>query len=110
VAAEQVATYVPMPMPFVFNVMEGKRARLVQIKVQLLIRGRANELLVKKHIPLLQDTLVSVFSAASAEQLRSPEGRTKLREFSLQALNEATTKYEKKALVDSVLFTGFVLQ
>jgi flagellar FliL protein len=110
VAAVQAATYIPMPMPFVFNVMEGKRARLVQIKVQLLVRGRENELLVKKHVPLLQDTLVRVFAAATAEQLRSPAGKTELREFSLQALNEATTKYEKKALIDSVLFTGFVLQ
>jgi flagellar FliL protein len=106
----ETASYVPMPRPFVFNVMDGKRDRLVQIKVQLLIRGNDKVSLAKKHIPLLEDTLVRVFSAASVEQLRSPEGKQELRAFSLKAINEVTTKYENKALVDSVLFTGFVLQ
>ena len=102
--------YVAMPRPFVFNVMDGKRDRLVQIKVQLMVRGNEKSLLAKKHIPLLEGTLVRVFGAATAEQLRSPVGKTQLREYSLQALNEATAKVENKALIHSVLFTGFVLQ
>lgn len=103
-------TYVAMPRPFVFNVMDGKRDRLVQIKVQLMVHGSANALLAKKHIPLLEGTLVRVFGAATAEQLRSPVGKAQLREYSLQALNEATAKVENKELIYSVLFTGFVLQ
>jgi flagellar FliL protein len=109
-SAELSASYVPMPRPFVFNVMDGKRDRLVQIKVQFLVRGSGKVTLAKKHIPLLEDTLVRVFAAASADQLRSPEGKTELREFALKALNEVTTKYENQALIDAVLFTGFVLQ
>jgi len=104
------ATYVAMPRPFVFNVMDGKRDRLVQIKVQLMVRGSDNELLAKKHIPLLEGTLVRVFGAATVEQLRSPTGKGQLRAHSLKALNEATAKVEKKALIHAVLFTGFVLQ
>ena len=105
-----VATYVPMPRPFVFNVQDGKRDRLVQIKVQLMVRGSSHAAALRKHIPLLEGTLVSVFSAATVEQLRSPTGKEELREYALKALNEATNKVEKKALIDSVLFTGFVLQ
>ncbi len=104
------ATYVAMPRPFVFNVMDGKRDRLVQIKVQLLVRGTDNETLAKKHIPLLEGTLVRVFGAATVEQLRNPQGKEQIRAGSLTALNEATTKLEGKAIIESVLFTGFVLQ
>jgi len=104
------AIYVAMPRPFVFNVMEGKRDRLVQIKVQLLVRGEANETLAKKHIPLLEGTLVRIFGATPVEQLRSPEGKDKLRESALEALNAATKKREGKGLIQTVLFTGFVLQ
>ncbi|MCW8996511.1 MAG: flagellar basal body-associated FliL family protein, partial [Psychromonas sp.] len=96
--------------PFVFNVMEGKRERLVQIKVQLVVHGSENALLLKKHIPLLEATLVRVFSAASAEQLRSPAGKKELREYSFQALNEVISQVENAKLISSVLFTGFVLQ
>ncbi len=104
------ATYVAMPRPFVFNVQDGKRDRLVQIKVQLMVRGSKNAELAKKHIPLLEGTLVRVFGAATVEQLRSPAGKGQLRIYSLEALNEATSRVENKALIHSVLFTGFVLQ
>jgi flagellar FliL protein len=104
------ASYVAMPRPFVFNVMDGKRDRLVQIKVQLLVRGSENEALAKKHIPLLEGTLVRIFGAATVAQLRAPEGKDQLREAALEALNESTKRLEGKALIDTVLFTGFVLQ
>jgi len=104
------ATYVAMPRPFVFNVMDGKRDRLVQIKVQLMVRGTDNETLAKKHIPLLEGALVRVFGAATVPQLRSPEGKDQIREQALISLNEATKKLEGKELIHTVLFTGFVLQ
>ena len=104
------ASYVAMPRPFVFNVMDGKRDRLVQIKVQLLVRGSENENLAKKHIPLLEGALVRIFSAATVSQLRTPEGKEQIREFALKALNESTTKLEGKNIIHTVLFTGFVLQ
>lgn len=109
-ADNQPVTYVAMPRPFVFNVMDGRRDRLVQIKVQLMIRGDSNASLARKHTPLLEGTLVRVFGAATVEQLRTPTGKKQLRDFALKALNEATTKVENKALISAVLFTGFVLQ
>lgn len=110
-ASETVMTaYVAMPRPFVFNVPDGKRDRLVQIKVQLMVRGNDNADLAKKHIPLLEGTLVRVFGAATVEQLRSPAGKAQLRAASLDALNAELSKVENKALIDGVLFTGFVLQ
>ena len=104
------ASYVAMPRPFVFNVQDGKRDRLVQIKVQLMVRGSDNVILAKKHIPLLEGALVRIFSAATISQLRSPEGKEQIRELALKALNESTTKLEGKDIINTVLFTGFVLQ
>jgi len=110
VANENAANYVPMPKPMVFNVMEGKRDRTVQIKVQLMVSNAKNEELARKHIPLLESTLLRVFVAATAKQLRSPEGKSELRKTALVELNEATIKLEGQALIHAVLFTGFVLQ
>lgn len=104
------AYYVAMPRPFVFNVLDGKRDRLVQIKVQLMVRGHESETLAKKHIPLLEGTLVREFSAATIAQLRSPDGKDVLRATALKATNASIQKLEGKAIIDSVLFTGFVLQ
>ena len=106
----KAVNYVPMPRPIVFNVMEGKRDRTVQIKVQLMVTNSDSEVLARKHIPLLEGTLVRVFGRASAKQLRSPEGKDQLRKTALKELNDATTKLEGRALIHTVLFTGFVLQ
>ena len=106
----KAVNYVPMPRPIVFNVMEGKRDRTVQIKVQLMVSSSDNEVLARKHIPLLEGTLVKVFGRASAKELRSPEGKDQLRKTALKELNDATIKLEGRALIHTVLFTGFVLQ
>lgn len=73
-----------MPRPFVFNVSGGQRDRLVQIKIQLMVRGTADETLAKQNIPLIEGTLLRVFSAATSEQLMTFEGKEKLRKDSLE--------------------------
>lgn len=107
---DSAANYVPLTKPLIFNVVEGKRDRTVQIKVQLMVSNAKNEELARKHIPLLESTLLRVLVAASADQLRSPEGKSELRKTALVELNKATIKLEGQAIVHAVLFTGFVLQ
>ena len=100
-----------MPRPFVFNVPGGGRDRLVQIKVQLLVRGSDNEELVKTHIPLIEGTLLQTFSMSNAEDLVTEAGKIELRE---QAVSEVKKALEENDIgsnvVERVLFTGFVMQ
>ncbi len=67
------AYYVILPQPFIFNVTGDKRDRLVQVKVQLMVRGDSNESTASQHIPLIESTLLQSFGAATVEQLRTPE-------------------------------------
>ena len=104
------ALYVAMPRPFVFNVPGSGRDRLVQIKVQLLVRGSDNEELAKTHIPLIEGTLLQVFSSANADDLVTEAGKIELRD---QAVNEVQKVLKDIAghdVVERVLFTGFVMQ
>jgi flagellar FliL protein len=105
------ALYVAMPRPFVFNVPGGGRDRLVQIKVQLLVRGSDNEERVKTHIPLIEGTLLQTFSMSNAEDLVTEAGKIELRE---QAVSEVKKALEENDIgsnvVERVLFTGFVMQ
>lgn len=104
------ASYVAMRRPFVFNVPDGKRSRLVQIKVQLVVRGSDDRIMAKTHTPTLEGALVSVFSNASIDELRTVDGKKKLRLDALNAVNNALQKLEGKKIIESVLFTGFILQ
>lgn len=109
-AVDEPAYYVIMPQPFIFNVMGNKRDRVVQVKVQIMVRGNNNEALAQQHIPLIESTLLQSFGAATVEQLRTPNGRIDLRKQALFAIQSTMEKISGQQVVDRVLFTGFVMQ
>jgi flagellar FliL protein len=104
------ALYVAMPRPFVFNVPGASRDRIVQIKVQLLVRGDVNEEIAKKHIPLIEGTLLSVFSTTTADELTTSAGKETLRLAAVDKVQEAMEGVEGSKVIERVLFTGFVMQ
>lgn len=104
------AMYVGMPRSFTFNVPGQDRERLVQIKVQLLVRGADNEGLARTHIPLIEGTLLQVFSATNAEELSSASGKETLKVASVREVKRALKEITGNEVVEKVLFTGFVMQ
>jgi flagellar FliL protein len=104
------ALYVPMPRPFVFNVPGASRDRMVQIKVQLLVRGNNNETIAMRHIPLIEGSLLQTFSSANADELVTVAGRDALKNKALSDLQQAMIEVVGSVVVDEVLFTGFVMQ
>ena len=108
--ATESAYYVAMPRPFVFNIVGLKRERLVQIKVQLMVRGTDREKVAKTNIPLIESTLLQVFSATTEQQLSTYDGKELLRSDSLASVNEILTKYTGEGIVEKILFSGFVMQ
>ncbi len=104
------ALYVPMPRPFRFNVPGASRDRFVEIRVQLLVRGGDNEEAAKKHVPLIESTLLAVFSQSNADDLATSAGKTSLKQKSLAEVQKIMTDVEGSNIVEQVLFTGFVMQ
>ena len=104
------AVYVPMPRPFRFNVPGAARDRFVEIRVQLLVRGVPNEELAKKHIPLIESTLLNVFSQATADDLSTSAGKTAIKEKALEEVHKTLMDIEDNKVIEKVLFTGFVMQ
>jgi len=104
------ALYVPMPRPFRFNVPGAARDRFVEIRVQLLIRGGDNEENAKMHVPLIESTLLNVFSQANADDLATSVGKEALKQQSLAAVQLVMKDLEGNETVEKVLFTGFVMQ
>ena len=104
------ALYVAMPRPFRFNVPGIARDRFVEIRVQLLVRGGENEENAKMHIPLIESTLLGVFSQANADDLATSAGKVSLKQQSLAAVQKVMNDVEGNKTVEKVLFTGFVMQ
>ena len=104
------ALYVPMPRPFRFNIPGAARDRFVEIRVQLMVRGSDNDENAKKHIPLIESTLLNVFSRANADDLATSAGKASLKQKSLNAVQKVMTEIENNKTIEKVLFTGFVMQ
>jgi len=104
------ALYVPMPRPFRFNVPGASRDRFVEIRVQLLVRGGDNEESAKMHIPLIESTLLGIFSQSNADDLATSAGKISLKQKSLAEVQKVMTEVEGNKTVEKVLFTGFVMQ
>ncbi|MDE1514534.1 MULTISPECIES: flagellar basal body-associated protein FliL [Vibrio] len=111
-AANQIApvAYVNIAQPFVFNVTGDSRDRMVQIKVQLMVRGGENENLARYHSPLIESSLLATFASATVEQLRTPNGRIELRDKATEDIKAALNMAVGKPVIEKVLFTDFVMQ
>lgn len=104
------ALYVPMPRPFRFNVPGSVRDRFVEIRVQLLVRGGDNEEEAKKHVPLIESTMLAVFSQANADDLATSAGKNSLKQLTLKEVQKVMVDISGKKIVEQVLFTGFIMQ
>jgi len=104
------AMYVSMPRPFTFNVPGTTRDRLVQIKVQLMVRGEPNHELAKRHIPLIEGTLLKAFSTANADDLATVAGKDTIKAKAVKDVQKAVFNVTGSKIVEEVLFTGFVMQ
>lgn len=109
-ANKGTALYIAMPRPFVFNVPGQGRDRLAQIKVQLMVRGTDNEEQAKMHVPLIEGTLLRVFSGANADDLVTEAGKVSLRDQSVREVQKVLKEKVGNEIVEQVLFTGFVMQ
>ncbi len=110
VSAEHTAIYVAMPRPFQFNAPGISRERIVQIEVQLMVRGPINEELAQRHIPMIEGSLLQVFSASNADDLVTDVGKVELRDKATSQVRQVMQGLEKSPVVEQVLFTGFVIQ
>ena len=104
------AIYVRLPRPFIFNVAGASRDRLVQIRVELLVRGEGNQALAMRHIPLIEATLLANFSASSADELITATGKEEMKNKALIDLQTALLEVAGSVVVAEVLFTSFVMQ
>ncbi|MFT6896373.1 MAG: flagellar FliL protein [Paraglaciecola sp.] len=104
------ALYVSIPNPITFNVPGASRDRLVEIKVQLMVRGTDHEEKVKMHIPSIQGALNKAFSKANADDLSTEAGKIAVRDNALKEVQKTLKDVAGNELVEQVLFTGFVMQ
>ena len=83
----------------------------LSVGIQLKIQGAINLEAVKKHTPLLQDTVVWLMRSQTEDTIKSVEQREALRQETLKQLSEKIqAETQQEGLILDVLFTKYIWQ
>ncbi len=102
--------YISVPDPFLVNIKSGKRSKMMQIKIQFMVRSKEAEDAVKLHMPLLRNNLLDYFSLADANEVSTREGRSALKNGALKTARQVIKEQVGFDAIEMILFTGFVVQ
>ena len=105
------AMYIKMKPEFIVNYQVGPRQRYLQIYMEAMTRSPQVADALEMHSPMIRSNIIRIMSEQEFEFLRTPDGRTQLREIiteEVRRIVEQETGIE--GAVEEVLFTNFVMQ
>jgi flagellar FliL protein len=110
---EAVATseYVVITPALVANY--GQTSVIHYLKADIALRvtgGQPAQAAVLHHMPYVRHVLVMLLSDQTEESLATMEGKEKLRQDALAAVQKVMQEEEGKPLVDDLLFNSFIVQ
>lgn len=104
------AQYIKLKPRFIVNYNVGTRQRFLQTSIEIMTRSQGVVDAVELHNPMLRNDIVRILSEQDFKNLRTPEGRSDLKNM-LQEQIVAVLKAEADVEgVEAVLFTDFVMQ
>ena len=106
----QEALYIPLDPPFTVNFQKPSRARFLQLRLQAMTRSPEMEEELEKHMPVIRNRLVLLFSSQSADELGTREGKEKLQTQTLEEIQQVLRQATGEDGVEEVYFTSFVMQ
>ncbi|MBD8881920.1 flagellar basal body-associated FliL family protein [Rhodanobacter sp. 7MK24] len=110
VEAPKVDLYMPLDPAFVVNFKDGDSLRYLQVSVTLMSYDQKALDAAKDANPVVRDALVSLFSNQEYSIISSADGRRKLQEQALAAVQKIVKERTGKPGIDALYFTSFVMQ
>lgn len=111
-AAADVTTvqYYAFDPPFVVNFQAQDTLRFLQIKVEVMARDPKVIEAVERHMPVIRNNLIVLFSAQDFTTISTRVGKERLRAQTLAEIQKVLKENTGQPGVESVYFTSFVMQ
>ncbi|MEE9356658.1 MAG: flagellar basal body-associated FliL family protein [Methylococcaceae bacterium] len=104
------AFYFEMVPSFVTNFPKEKDERLFQVSIAILANNEETIEAIKKHEPKIRNNFLLVLTSQDLQQLKTTEGKNKLRESLKQELLLILKETHQEQGFDEMFFTSFVMQ
>lgn len=102
--------YLDFEQPFVVNFQDEGQLRYLQITVSVMASQQAAIDAVKRHMPLIRNNLVMLFSGMSRDAALSREGKEKIRKDAEAEVQKVLKEQTGKPGIKALYFTSFVMQ
>lgn len=91
-------------------VTTSNRLGYIRLQVDLMITDNSQLINIEHHAPLIRDTIISIISQQSEQQIKSLAGREKIRQLSKQKINQLLLTETGHPAVNELLFTKYLYQ
>lgn len=108
--ADTETMFISDPEAFTFSVRDGRRSRIVQIRVAFEVTGQKNLDLAQHHLPLIRSAVFGVLDATGFEALQTAAGREEMRKKALEAARTKVQTVAGDPLLKRMFFTALVVQ
>ena len=109
--APGLVQYIEMKPSFVLTYgPPSPKLAYAKVDISLRVDSRAAEEAVEHHMPALRNTIVMLFSQQTDDIMSNQQGREKLRNDALAALQKQMEEEVGQPTVGDLLFTNFVVQ
>jgi flagellar FliL protein len=106
----RVAMYMDFDQPFVVNFQDEGQMRYLQISVSVMTKNPKVVEEMKRHMPLIRNNLVMLFSGQTREGVISREGKEKIRKDAEAEVQKILKEQTGNPGVKALYFTSFVMQ
>ena len=109
-SAKAPIIYQSMEPPLIVNFDGSANVRFMQVTLQVASRDAAVIEMVKEHTPAIRNGLLMLYSSQDPTVLSTRQGKETLLKQSLDEVNRVLKEQTGASGVESVYFTGFVMQ
>ena len=106
----KVAVYFDFEQPFVVNFQDEGQLRYLQITASVMVKNPKVVEEVKRHMPLIRNNLVMLFSGQSRDGILAREGKEKIRAEAEAEVQKILKEQTGKPGIKALYFTSFVMQ
>lgn len=101
--------YYEISDPFIVNLAE-EPGRFLQVSVQMMAYEQEVIDAVERHMPVIRNNLLLLFSSQTLERINTREGKENLRQQAIEEVREVLDEQSEPAALENVLFTSLVVQ